>query len=108
MNLQALVSEIRNEARRIFPDAHFLSIEDLPFYNKTRIMLAENLFIEIRINSRNLRTSYALVRNQKRIAGFDNLGAWHLHPFENPDAHRKISPPSPRKVFTYFQKGLHS
>lgn len=106
MNLEALVDEIRNEARRIFPGAHFLGVEALPFYNKTRIVLAENLFIEIRINSRNRRRSYALIHNQKRISGFDNLDTWHLHPFEDPDTHHKIAPPSPQKVFIYFKNGL--
>ncbi len=103
MNLERLVHEIHSEAVRVWRDARFLILEDLPFYRKLRILLAENLFVEIRVNARNNRISYALVRSGKRIAGFDNLGAWHLHPFGNPDSHRKVPAPTPKKVFAYFK-----
>ena len=108
MNLQEFTDEIRKEAARIFPDARFIVLEDFPFYHKVRIVLDDNLVAEVRINSMNERISYALVRDAKRIAGFDNLGTWHIHPFEHPDAHRKIPAPTPQKVFKYFAKAIKS
>ena len=106
MNLAAFLREIRSASARVWPNARFLSVEDLPFYHKLRIFLTQDLFVEIRANARNKRISYALVQNEKRIAGFDNLGAWHIHPFENPDAHRRVAAPSPKKVFAYFNSGI--
>ena len=106
MNPDTLLEDIHVEVVRVFPDAHFIILENLPFYRKVRFLLKKKLFIEIRINTRNERMSYALVDNGKRIAGFDNLGSWHIHPFENPKLHRRTKAPSPRKVFAYFKEGI--
>ena len=70
MNLERFLDEIHKEAARVWQDARFLILEDLPFYHKLRIVLAENLFVEIRVNARNSHISYALVRDGRRIAGF--------------------------------------
>ena len=106
MNLPEFIREVNNEARRIFPDARFVILEDLSFYHKVRITLENDLFIEVRINSMNDRISYALVYNGKRIAGFDNLDTWHIHAIENQKTHRKISAPTPHHVFGYFAKAV--
>ena len=106
MNLPELIREVNNEAKRTFPDARFIILEDLFFYHKTRIILENNQFIEVRINSMNERISYALVYSGKRIAGFDHLAKWHMHPIKNPETHRKISAPTPRYVFDYFAKAV--
>ena len=106
MNLPELIRGVNNEAKRIFPDARFVILEDLSFYHKVRIILEKDLFIEVRINSMNKRVGYALVQGGNRIAGFDNLGTWHIHPIENPKTHRKISAPVPQNVFEYFTKAV--
>ena len=98
------LEDIKREAKRIFPDARLVVLEELPFYLKVRILLNDDVFIEIRINERNKRKSYALVKHEKRITGFDNLGGWHMHPCRNSSAHRKIAAPFLREVFNYFEQ----
>ncbi len=56
---------------------------------KSRIFLIDASFIEIYYNFENGKTSFSLIRNNKRIFGVDNLGFWHIHPFDNPKKHIK-------------------
>lgn len=67
-----------------------LSIED-NLIVKSRIFLADSSFIEVYYNSENGKTSFALIENNKRIFGADNLGFWHIHPFDNPEKHIKCN-----------------
>ena len=106
MNQDIFLRQIIAEQTRFFPGARLAIMERLPFYLKVRIGISKNQFIEIRANSRNRRQSFVLVDDGKRIAGFDNLNGWHAHPFENPSAHHKISPPSLLKIFRYFRENI--
>lgn len=65
-----------------------LNIEDNVIV-KSRIFLINNYFIEVYYNYENGKTSFALIKNDKRIFGADNLGFWHIHPFNNPEKHVK-------------------
>lgn len=93
---------VEKQRERFFPEAPLVVLEHFPFYGKVRINLDRDLFIEIRYNRNNQRSSYVLVENGKRVAGFDNLGGWHMHPKENPHAHRKVSVPTLDYIFVYF------
>lgn len=106
MSLEKFLGEIKIEIERIFPDASLVILEELPFYLKVRIKIDEAIFVEIRINERNGRQSYVLVKNGKRRAGFDNLGGWHLHPWGDPERHKRARPPSLRTVLRYFAEVL--
>lgn len=91
---------------RFWKEAQFIILEELPFYLKVRIVIKENIFIEVRNNVRNTKTSYSLIKNGNRIAGFDNLDGWHLHPIEDPKLHKKIKEPSLTAVFQYFKNAV--
>ena len=106
MSTQKFLQEVRHGAVRFFPGAQVIVLQELPFYLKVRILIAEKEFIEIRINTRSNRRSYALIQKRIRIAGFDNLGGWHQHPRENPEDHISISSPSLKKVLAYFKTCL--
>ena len=57
---------------------------------KVRLYFYEELFVQIYINLKRQKRSYALILNDKRIFGKDyTFGQWHLHPFDNPDEHDK-------------------
>jgi len=57
---------------------------------KIRIVLkVKEMFIDVYYNSETGKVSYALIQKWKRVFGADNLEFWHLHPFENPNEHRK-------------------
>ncbi len=100
------LTEMREQQQRFFPEAPVVYLEELAFYIKARIVLNKVSFIEVRFNAHNNKRSYALVRHGKRIAGFDNLGGWHIHPFGKPDAHRRTKEHSLEDAFEYFSRVL--
>ena len=63
-----------------------LNIEDNVIV-KSRIFLINNSFVEIYYNYDNGKVSFALIKNKERIFGTDNLGFWHIHPFDDPKKH---------------------
>ena len=61
---------------------------------KIKAVLGKDTFFNIFYNAETSKYSFALIKNGKRIYGADNTKNWHIHPFDNPDAHietRKIS-----------------
>ena len=56
---------------------------------KCRIFLIDDSFVEVYYNFENGKTSFALIKNNCRIFGADNLGFWHTHPFSDPEKHIK-------------------
>lgn len=102
MEVRQFLKSIEGQRHRFFPEARFIVVEELPFYIKARVIIADNLFIEVRYNAKNNRRSYVLVKNKKRVAGFDNLMQWHMHQKRKPLEHKKITEPSVEWVFKYF------
>lgn len=69
-------------------------IDELKILEKTKSLIKgklyifEDIYIQIYVNVRKPKKSFALVLNDKRIFGKDYIfGQWHLHPFENPEFH---------------------
>lgn len=58
---------------------------------KGKILLRNELFVEVYFNEENQKTSFVLIKEGKRVFGVDNLGGWHIHPFENPVLHQPCS-----------------
>lgn len=55
---------------------------------KARLYFSEDIYAQIYVNIRRPKKSYALVINDTRIFGKDFIfGAWHTHPFEDPNLH---------------------
>lgn len=104
-DMEAFLAELHKEHKRFFPEAPIVYLEELPVYIKVRIVVRRGLFIELRFNARNQKRSYALVRGGKRIAGFDNMDSWHIHPFGNPETHKRVAEPSLADTFHYFLRG---
>lgn len=59
---------------------------------KVRLVLNDSIFIDIFYNAETCKYSFALIKYNKRIFGADNLRGWHMHPFENPEAHAESDP----------------
>lgn len=87
---------------KYFKDKDLIVLEKYGFYIKLRIVIADNFFISIRYNKRTDRQDFALIKGKKRIIGFDNLGGWHKHSFENPDDHLECDEPSIEEVLKEF------
>ena len=71
---------------------------------KARVYLDDNCFISLRYNARNNRVDVALIKDERRIFGYDNLKQWHLHPYENPSDHIHCRRPSIEKMISDTKK----
>jgi hypothetical protein len=71
---------------------------------KARVYLDDNCFIALRYNARNNRIDVALIKDERRIFGYDNLKQWHFHPYENPSGHIPCNPPSIEKMISDTKK----
>ena len=55
---------------------------------KARLIIRENLYIDLYFNQRYGTTNYALILDDDRIYGRDCYdGNWHLHPYDDPSKH---------------------
>jgi len=55
---------------------------------KVRLIIRENLYIDLYFNQRYGTTNYALILDDDRIYGRDCYdGNWHLHPYDDPSKH---------------------
>jgi hypothetical protein len=52
-----------------------------------RVEITAEVLLAVYFNALTGNTSYALVRQGRRIAGYDNLRFWHAHPFGSADQH---------------------
>lgn len=76
---------------------------------KAKIIFNENLFIQVYLNSRKPKISFALVLNDIRLYGRDFLwGEWHRHPFNSLGIHDR-SPEGAKEVHLkgFFLEVLH-
>ena len=71
---------------------------------KANIYLEESYFIAVRYNARNGRVDIALICDNQRIFGYDNLKVWHLHPYEDPSRHDPCEPPPMDKILSDTKK----
>ncbi|MBI3330060.1 MAG: hypothetical protein HYZ81_25550 [Nitrospinae bacterium] len=54
---------------------------------KLRVHVGAYGFVEVFWNVETGKTSFALIRGERRVFGADNTRGWHLHPFDDPDRH---------------------
>ena len=56
-----------------------------------RAHLEDGTFVDAFYNEATGRTSFALIKETRRIFGADNTGGWHWHPFQSPDSHVPVT-----------------
>lgn len=61
-------------------------------------------FIFVYFSALTGKTSYALVHNEQRMAGFDNYRFWHYHPVEAPNQHIPCAEPALEEVLATLAK----
>ena len=61
---------------------------------KMRVELGADRFTDVFFNARNHRTDLTVIERGRRVLGYDNLGGWHRHPPQSPDAHEECEEPS--------------
>lgn len=86
-------------AKRTFPGASIMLSEKRDIALEARIKISENIFVEVYYNSLTDKKSFALIKENQRILGYDNYKYWHIHPPNNVTAHVPCQEPSIEKVF---------
>jgi hypothetical protein len=95
---------IETVAHKFFPGATvelvYLRISQFSI----RIIIAQDLFVDVYYNAENGRQDYALIRGDERICGYDNLSGWHYHPLGNPERHISCKEPALENIFKEFRE----
>jgi hypothetical protein len=82
-----------------FPDASILLAEKRDITLDARIKITEKIFVEVYYNSLTDKKSFALIKENQRILGYDNYQYWHIHPRDNVTSHVPCQEPSIEKIF---------
>jgi len=97
--LESFLEEIERVKSRFFPSLNLIIIRKRINFIKVRIELEQDILFDTYYNAENDRKDFAIIYQGKRILGYDNLGEWHKHPFENPDSHLKCEEPEIEEIF---------
>ena len=89
---QALTEAIRLH----FADAKLVVTERRGISLIYRAELSTGALISVYYNALTGKTSYALIFDGQRIAGYDNYRFWHYHPAETPAQHIPCTEPTPK------------
>ena len=54
------------------------------------------------------RVDYALIVNNERRYGLDNLGGWHEHPVLQPDIHLPVAAPTPEEALFSVRRAIET
>ena len=98
ISLESFRNQLRNLFEEQFTDAEFVIDERRSTILEIRIILTFEVFMEVYVNGITGKKSFALIKNEKRIWGYDNYRYWHHHPIKNPDTHIPCSEPSLEKI----------
>ena len=87
-----------------FPDATLKVEEKRGVVISIRAEIAVGELIQAYFNGITHKTSYAFIRNGKRVLGYDNYRFWHKHPGDAPDSHQRCDEPSPEFVIAEMRE----
>ena len=98
ISLESFRKELCDLFKEQFADVEFVIDERRSTILEIRIFFTPEIFMEAYVNGITGKKSFALVKNGKRIWGYDNYRYWHHHPIEKPDAHIPCSEPPLGKI----------
>lgn len=99
-SVDTFILEVEASLKSHFDGYKIVFLIRTPKSVKANIYLCEKVFISFRYNARNGRTDFALIQNEQRVFGYDNLKTWHCHPYTNPSKHVACSNPSTNKIIS--------
>lgn len=89
VSVKEFIGQLKLAITKVLPH-HTLKIVELnPHRFKGRITLTSGKKIDIFYGCKKGRIDFALIDENKRIWGVDNLGGWHLHPLCDEKEHTK-------------------
>jgi len=96
--IDEVIREIERAAARFQFIKEANPLDVTKFSAKYRLIIREDLYIQIYVNVRNGTHGFALVQKGARLYGRDSEDwKWHRHPIENPNAH-DFSPEGAKEV----------
>jgi hypothetical protein len=98
ISLESFRNQLCNLVEEQFTDVKFVIDERRSTTLEIRIFFTPEIFMEAYVNGITGKKSFALVKNRKRIWGYDNYRYWHHHPIEKPDNHIPCSEPPLEKI----------
>lgn len=102
--MERLLKDVEISLRKHFSGCRFEFLIKTPHSLKVKIHIDDDYFIALRYNARNGRFDAALIKDNQRIFGYDNLKQWHYHPYENPSEHIPCAEPSIEKIISDSRK----
>ena len=102
--IEKFLAEVEGCSREFLSGSKCLVLKRKVNFLKVRFQVRVDTFMDIYYNSYSERKDYVLVRQGKRIFGYDNLYGWHYHPVSDPKRHITCKEPSLEKVFEKISK----
>ncbi len=97
---QAIVASVQ----RCLPQAKLVIEERRGVELRFRAEIDDVTFVGVYYSSLTEKKSFALIRSNNRIFGYDNYRFWHCHPVANPQEHIACTEPNPDQVFVEMSK----
>ena len=89
VSVREFIEQLKLAIARDLPHLTLKIVEKNPHRFKGRIILASGRNVDIFYGSKKGRIGFALIDENQRIWGVDNLGGWHIHPIGNEKEHIK-------------------
>ena len=102
--IETFLAEIAASLTHSFPSYTLEFLLRTPKALKVNVHLNKGLFIAVRYNARNERMDFALIRDGKRVFGYDNLKEWHCHPSADPSQHIPCAKPSVDQIISEMHR----
>ena len=88
-----------------FPNARLILTESRGVAVTCRVELTADVLLTVYFNALTGNTSYALIHQGQRVAGFDNHRFWHAHPLGAADQHIPCDEPTPEVAVAELAAG---
>jgi hypothetical protein len=102
-----MIKKVISEIEETFSDFPFIKrlvrMDETRHTVKYRLVIEEELFVQVYVNVENDTVGFVLVNNGQRIYGRDAIeGKWHRHTFEDPLGHDFSSEGSKKIILKEF------
>ena len=102
--MHRFLEDVQKSLEKHFSEYRIEFLIKTPKSLKAKVYLPDEYFIALRYNARNGRLDVALIKDEQRIFGCDNLKRWHFHPYENPLEHIHCDPPTVERIISDVKK----
>lgn len=96
--LSAFRQALREAVAEYAPEAKVMLEEKRGIILEGRVELGADSFIAVYFNALSSKTSYALIRHDRRLSGYDNYKFWHYHPPGEVSRHIACEEPTPKEA----------